>query len=333
VTSGEVKVGVVRSVVLYHKNCPDGTMAAAVAILKLRQLGEVVAHPVSYHRPIEEVMEEVNLAGAYVFVVDFSYSPRELDRLAKVAESVVVLDHHKSAIEKLTGSSTWEDGEGLVQYVENLRVKCDDDRTFRTWSPPKNVELVLDATHSGAVIAWHHFYPGAVLPWILERVQDYDLWRHLFPDSKAVHAFLRSHDLLRPEDFVRFLGQYQMASSMFPNDVLLEGAAILRANQRQVDILTANAQPVELHGLHAFAVNSPVHPDDIGAALAAGCADGVGVVWHWTGKSYKVCLRSCSVDGRPAVDVSAIARKYDGGGGHHHSAAFLCDELPWTRKV
>lgn len=82
-----------RPLILYHNHCPDGFCAAWVAH---RQFGGGADYiPVQYGQPPPDV------AGRDVFIVDFSYKRAVLLEMAEKANSVVVLDHHRTAEEDL----------------------------------------------------------------------------------------------------------------------------------------------------------------------------------------------------------------------------------------
>ena len=80
--------------VLYHANCPDG-FAAAWAAWKV--LGEAAAYlPVRHGDPPPELPP-----SAHVAIVDFSYSRATLLEMARRLQSLLVLDHHRSAQDDL----------------------------------------------------------------------------------------------------------------------------------------------------------------------------------------------------------------------------------------
>lgn len=143
--------------VIYHGDCNDGFAAAWVAWMKLRDHGVYI--PANYG----DVPPPVG-PGDRVYILDFSY-PREvlLDLHAKV-ESLLVLDHHRTAQADLDGL---------------------DFCTF-------------DMQKSGAMLAWEHFHPDEdAPPWIVKYVQDRDLWRFDLHGSRAANAAISSW----PRDF------------------------------------------------------------------------------------------------------------------------------------
>lgn len=79
---------------IYHGHCDDGFAAAWC----VRQ-----AIPDAEFYPGVYQQEPPDVAGRDVLMVDFSYKRPVLLRMAESARSVMVLDHHKTAAEDLSG--------------------------------------------------------------------------------------------------------------------------------------------------------------------------------------------------------------------------------------
>ena len=88
--------------------------------------------------------------GREVLVLDFAYPRDVLLEMHEKATSLLVLDHHVTAQRDLEGLD---------------------------WA-------VFDLEHSGAVLAWKHFFPDEATPWLLEYVEDKDLWTWKLPNSE-----------------------------------------------------------------------------------------------------------------------------------------------------
>lgn len=76
-----------RTVILYHANCPDGFGGAFAAWKKFGDAAEY--YPVKHSDLPEEV------AGATVYLIDLCYRKELMDELLAKAASLVVLDHHE----------------------------------------------------------------------------------------------------------------------------------------------------------------------------------------------------------------------------------------------
>jgi len=220
--------------------------------------------PVKHGFPQPEGLER-----QHVVMVDFSYHRDDILALADCTASLQILDHH------ITAESALAD----LPYA------------------------YFDMDRSGAVLAWEWAHAQPV-PWLLQYVQDKDLWRWQLPHSREISAALASY----PFDFVIW-EQLQF------DTVKVEGTGILRAENNLIDKLVQNPVMVSLAGYMVPAVHSPVLASQIGEQLAARHA--FGVIWHQKDGRRYFSLRSKS----GGISVSEIARQY-GGGGHMHAAGF-----------
>ena len=313
-----------KSVVVFHANCPDGAFAAAVTLRALRARGESAELPLlvpaGYQRPLESIVSAKDVKGKNVYIVDFSFSPEDMTILSGMVENgnLITLDHHKSALERF--EKAWGSrplGPGLEEKTFTFNGACR--------------YILVDMRSSGATLAWKHFYAEKEVPKLLAHVEDYDLWRHKFPDSRAVHAWIRSTGM-----GVEFLENLLNVLDLLPDnfaDIVREGHVILNSNLQQAKALASNPERVTFGGLTALAVNAPLHQDEIGDMLAAQNPSGVGIMWYWRNGRYKVSLRSMSVNGREPFDCADFVSKLNpGAGGHKTSAALICKELPWRTK-
>lgn len=131
--------------------CTDGLFAAWAA---KRKYPEAHVVPAMYGRP-----PELNLnQGDRVYLLDLTYPASVLEGWADRGAEVVVLDHHKSALDDLSGLS---------------------DRILKTF----------DMGRSGAVIAYNYFFDGPV-PLLFKYVQDRDLWTKILPNCDLVSLAL-----------------------------------------------------------------------------------------------------------------------------------------------
>lgn len=135
--------------VIYHGSCYDGFTAAWIAH---RAMPDAELYAARYNDPPPDV------AGRRVWMVDISYPRETMIRLNEEAESLVVLDHHKTAQANCEGLG------------------------FCTF----------DLDRSGCRLAWNHFFPHEATPvWVLH-IEDRDLWRFNYEATPNVHAFVAS---------------------------------------------------------------------------------------------------------------------------------------------
>jgi oligoribonuclease NrnB/cAMP/cGMP phosphodiesterase (DHH superfamily) len=221
-------------------------------------------HPVKHGYPPPDGLED-----HHVVIADFSYGRDIIEGIAKKTASLCILDHHVTAQEALTG----------LPYAH------------------------FDLDRSGAVLAWEWAHDEP-LPWLLQYIQDKDLWQWQLPNSREINAALGSY----PYDFPVWDGLRQ--------EVLeVEGRGILRYENMLVKKITGEAVMITLHGERVPAVYSPMLTSQIGEVLSRDhpfC-----VIWHQRDGRRYFSLRSQA----NGVSVAKIAAHY-GGGGHTHAAGF-----------
>jgi hypothetical protein len=84
--------------IVHHGSCPDGFGSAWWLARNLD--GRPVFHEGFYGQdPPWDLV-----AGRDVWIVDFSYPGHQLDEIARVCKSLIVFDHHQSAIGNLAAS-------------------------------------------------------------------------------------------------------------------------------------------------------------------------------------------------------------------------------------
>ena len=139
-----------RPLVLYHAGCEDGFAAAWVLH---RVLPNAEFRSTRYNEELPPV------DGRDVFLLDISFERDIMVDIADRAESVSVLDHHESALERIPD--------------------------------PYPGNVILDLKRSGAMIAWDEFGQGDQ-PWFIPYVQDYDLWKFELQQSEAINLAIAS---------------------------------------------------------------------------------------------------------------------------------------------
>jgi oligoribonuclease NrnB/cAMP/cGMP phosphodiesterase (DHH superfamily) len=264
--------------VIYHGNCQDG-FTAAWAVWKV--------HPDWEFYPGKYQETPPDSTGRDVYFVDFSYKRPVILEMAAKAKSITILDHHASAEKDLVDL-------------------------------PGNVIVNFDLEKSGARLAWEWFHPGKPVPQLLIRVEDRDLWRFHYPDSKEISTFFFSYDYnFKSWDWLMGLGEKPEELEKMQG----YGSVILRKQAKDIDELLQNKYFAQIGGHIVPVANLPYTLcSDAGHILAQG--QPFGATFYLDGKSAIFSLRSTD-DG---IDVSEVAKQY-GGGGHKHAAGF---KVPFT---
>lgn len=262
-----------KPICIYHANCTDG-MTAAWVVSKVYG-GNIDLYEGRYGN------EPPDVAGRDVILVDFSYKRPVLERMAAKAKSVLILDHHKTAEEDLRGLEL------------------------------PNLTVVFDMERSGAGIAWDYFCPDVPRPRMVDFVEDRDLWRFKYPETRAYCTFMYA-----------FAGKNEMSAwdemaRMDIADIVVKGEIINMAHQKNVAAAVEIAKRrVVLGGHNVPMANVPVmFASDAGNMMAQG--EKFSATYVDTANSRLFSLRSTDA----GIDCGEVAKLY-GGGGHRNAAGF-----------
>ena len=269
-----------QPLVLYHgRRCPDGFAAALAAWLYYEGRAEFVGLD---HGDIRSVDDLPALAGRAVYILDFSFSADILHAIEDRAAKLVLLDHHKSAAEKLTGFACRC---GVVHF---------------------------DMDQCGARLAWEFFHPATPLPDLVRYIEDRDIWVWRYPESPR---FLAALDM-EPFDFARWAGiaafsPEQVASFMARGQAMDE-----KFSKLALDI-AEGAQPVIFNGQRGLMVNAPGVFHSLVGEMLSKQSGSFALMWVVApGGVVKAGLRS-----QRGFDCIALAESM-GGGGHAQACGF-----------
>lgn len=196
---------------IYHKNCMDGFAGAWVV---RKAFGEAV----EFYPGVYQV-EPPDVTGKDVIFVDFTYKRPIMEKIVSEADSVVVLDHHRSAVLDLDG----------MPFTDAL----------------------FDMDRSGAMLAWNFFFPGQEPPEFIKYVQDRDLWQWKLPNSKDVSAGMFTYpytfdsiDWFNDPDAIATLAK--------------EGNAVYRKQMKDIEeLIESNKRTMVIGGVKVPVANIP----------------------------------------------------------------------------
>jgi len=304
-----------QQIFIYHGNCPDGFTAAWV-FSKFRDErldGEVEYFPARYGDAPPDCK------GKEVWLVDFSY-PREvlIEKVIKPSARTIIMDHHKTAEADLAGL--------LGELREKHRVQRDADK------------VIFDMNRSGCGILYDELriaadkkrgfkspaYNSGRELWLIDYIEDRDLWKNKLPLSQDIAAYLFS----QPMTFE----SWQAISDSRRTDIADKGAAIRTYIDTFGEKVCAMARFEEIDGEKIPTINTPYMncSDHVGrlcemypeAPYAAGYFRRADARWQF----------SLRTRGGSTYDVSALAKKF-GGGGHRAAAGFDVETLPWEKPA
>lgn len=220
--------------------------------------------------------------GSLVILADFSYKRPVLEEIKKLSERLVIYDHHKTAQEDLEGFP----------------------------------DAHFDMNRSGAGMLADLFNDRN---WLVDAIEDRDLWRFKHYGTKAIVASLS----VIPFEFDAwnrfFVDGY--------DDALARGGGILLYirnfgkkawEHRRLETIAGFVFPV----INIPYMNCSDHLDQL---MELEKWDRAASFFQRGDGYWQFSLRS-----RGEFDVSAIAKKF-GGGGHKNAAGFEVVQLPWKQ--
>lgn len=285
---------------IYHGNCADG-FAAAWVVRRWALKNKIPAENIVYHPGVYQ-KDPPNCIDKHVIIVDFSYKRSVMGLIFSACKSMTWIDHHKSAILDM------QDFPGGDDYHGDMYAQ------------------LLDMKHSGAMLAWMHFFGAETPPDLLRHIEDRDLWKFELPGTREVQAAVFSY----PYNF-ELWDQLMRSSIPF---LMQQGTAIERKHHKDIEELIELAwRPMMIGDYWVPVLNVPyTMASDAGAKMNRMLelhelkimipiyqSHGNFAATYYDKRDGRVfSLRSLAESN---VDVSAIASYY-GGGGHMNAAGF-----------
>ncbi|KAK7314731.1 hypothetical protein VNO77_33259 [Canavalia gladiata] len=307
--------------ILYHYPCPDGVFAALAAHLyfKATSLCSPLFFPNTVYDPLRAEDLPLNEIGD-LYLLDFVGPTGFVQEISTKVPRVIVLDHHKTAIEKLGSES----------------------------SLGENVVKVIDMGRSGATIAFDYFkekllspdvvvkHPSVVdeferVKQLFQYIEDGDLWRWRLQNSKAFSSGFK--DLKIEFDAQKNPSLFDQLLSLDLDTVISKGKLSLSNKQKLIDDCLSKSYEISLgngtYG-HCLAVNADTTLSELRSELGHQLATksqkmklrGIGAVVYKVpelenDQRLKISLRS--VDNE---DTTTISQEF-GGGGHRNASSFM----------
>jgi nanoRNase/pAp phosphatase (c-di-AMP/oligoRNAs hydrolase) len=283
----------VKNLCLYHRDCTDGKTAAFVMSLLLSKSDlETEYIGVNYEEPLPDVTD------CHVYIVDFSYRPEILKEASYAAKSLTMLDHHLTAAQQWEGYFTSNDIPG-IQCPHHITVR--EDRS--------GAGLALDYVLSKDPTIYHKR-----LSTIVAAVQDRDLWLFKISDTKVIFEVLNGLE----GDFNTQLHWlvYKCSAKMF-KDLIIKATISLELRERLAMDYSQHATLVNYDGYTVPIINIPPNfASRVGEILSE--HHPFAILYNIKGNRVNCSMRSKV---RTGIDVSALAKKRNGGG-HIHASGF-----------
>nr|WP_319563914.1 DHHA1 domain-containing protein [uncultured Rhodoferax sp.] len=266
--------------ILYHgRNCPDGFAAALAAWLYFDGQAEFKALD---HGDVKSVADLPALDDRAVYILDFSFAHDILRSIEERAAKLVMLDHHLSAAEKLTG------------FV----CRCG--------------AVHFDMKKSGARLAWEFFHPGQPIPDLVRYVEDRDIWVWQYPESAGFLAALDMESF----DFARWQAIANLDATQLAA-YIDRGRAMDEKFTKLAEGVAESAQPVVFNGITGLMVNAPGVFHSLVGDLLCQKSGTFALMWSVD----KTGLVKCGLRSRSGFNCIPLAASM-GGGGHAQACGF-----------
>ncbi|KAF3438170.1 hypothetical protein FNV43_RR20926 [Rhamnella rubrinervis] len=299
-----------KTAVLYHYPCPDGAFAALAAHLFFSSASlPALFFPNTVYNPF--TTQQLPLAEiSDVYLLDFVGPCGFVQEISSKVSRVVVLDHHKTAVERLCG--------------ENCSVG-------------ENVMRVIDVTRSGATIAFDYFKERVGCEVALgqfdrvrrlfEYIEDGDLWRWSLPNSKAFNSGLKDLNI----EFDVGLNPNLFEQSR--HDELIQ-------KQKLIDDVLSQSYEIALGGGafgHCLAVNADSISElrsELGQQLATKSRNlklrAIGAVVYRVPELENDQLLKISLRSVDSEDTTPVSEEF-GGGGHRNASSFMLSSVEFKQ--
>jgi len=271
---------------IYHKDCIDGTTAAAVL---LKQFPDIQFFPLTRSYTKEEFENVLHALdkNTILYISDFSLRPDEMVQFINSAQKVINIDHHIGAQEELA----------MLAKQHN------------------NFEFVFDNDHSGASLTWIYFFGEETMPELIRLVEYGDIHKGEFSDEGIKYSGLYLIPLMnKPKEVLQLFDK--------PIETILEqGKVSSNLVDYLLDIYLQKTDPIILKiGEHKVVCYNATFTIErlrstIGNVLAKKHNATVGI-YRITGSNVHFSFR-----GLEEVEPSALLLGNLLGGGGHRNAA------------
>ncbi len=267
---------------IYHKNCTDGTTAAAVLLTKFP---DCKLFPLDHNykeEDIENLLNEID-KNTTVYIVDFSLREGDTEKILKKAKKVINIDHHI----------------GVKERLEELAKKY------------PNFEFIFDNHRSGASLTWIYFYGKEKIPEIIKLVEDKDIWTWKYGEkTKYVNSYLT---ILtdKPEEIKELILRDDISK------LIENGKIISQFTDYLINNFIEKVKEIEIK-IGEYTVkgyNTGLFQSEIGNILSTNLKQAVAL-FSISGYTVKFSFRSTEGNKPTALELAQIL----GGGGHKHAA-------------
>lgn len=284
--------------IFYHEKDLDGWASGAIANYYHRN-EKVELIPYDYYKE-KELHNLLDKNAEKIYFVDCSADPK----LLKEYSNIIIIDHHKSFIEKAQGYK---------------------------------FKGIQDINFAGCELTWFYFYPEYETPYFISLLGRYDIWDKSSIDewNKKIMPFQMGMRLRAYNPNENFLFWKKLLVNCFSkenvfrlldfqNKTIEEGRLILEYQSNEdTKIVKLNSFEATFEGYNVIALNhTRTNSQVFNSAWNPEKHDIIFMWYNIKGERYTVSLYTKKDD----IDVSLIAKEF-GGGGHKQAAGFVCNDV------
>ena len=266
---------------IYHKDCTDGTAAAAVLLRKFPDI-KLFSLPHPYKEDDLLPVLDAVLPESDVYFVDFALG---VEKLLYTGTNVFVIDHHI----------------GIKNELDELANKH------------KSLTYIFDNDKSGASLAWTYFFPNEKMPEIIKYVEDMDIWTLKYgDDTKYVTNYL-STNISSPDQMLELIENGDI------EEIKEKGKIMSDYSDIQINRFLNSAEKMQLK-INEYIVpayNIPMmYKSTLGNKLSEK-EDKAVALFAINGDKVKVSFRSKDGHNPSSMELA----QHLGGGGHKNAAS------------
>jgi uncharacterized protein len=276
------------TILIYHRNCADGLTASWVYLHYLGKTDDVKLVPADAGK----VPLDLDWSNKNVILLDISFKKVDLLNIAEKAANILILDHHESARDDLSGEF------------------------------PSNVELIFDMNRCGAQLAWDKWFPNKPYPWFINVVADRDLWKWEHEHSKALSKYLFEKEYFTEHSKLNELLSW---TTIEINKARITGEIMIEIDDKNIINYTKSAilctfKASKTHKV--YLVNCPhQYASDVGNKLLQDPKCDFVALWRYDFTKDEWWISCRSSKNRSDINLSKICSEF-GGGGHPQAAGF-----------
>lgn len=285
--------------IIYHQvkkgiDCPDGFAAAWVAnkFYKDTEIVEIVG---CWYQCEDTDLPKLE-KGDRAVIVDFSFPAEILEKWDTAGVEIILIDHHKTAMEHLGDIS---------QFSDHFKG-----------------QIIFDIKECGATLAWKYFFPRMPVPLFLQYVKDRDLWNKALPASDAIHEVISR--LGRSFELYDLLANYEQRQFSTLGDL---GDILLLPKRRAIAAIADRATLMEFLGFENIPIlllfgdgsEDRLTSDICETLYSKRFPEALFVACQISDGTWSLRSNKNNQDG--GFDVGALAQS-QGGGGHRNAAGF-----------